>query len=102
MKTASISETKNNLSALIDQVRQGHSILILDRNRPVARLEPVTASPKMGKKGWEERLERLERAGLIRRGKGKLDPEFFKLPRPRPKNGASVLEALLEERREGR
>ena len=65
----------------------------------MARLEPVT---QMSDQETEGRLVRLERAGLIRRGKGKLSPEFFRLPRPKPKNGASVLEALLEERREGR
>lgn len=41
MKTATITEAKNGLSALIDRVRAGESILILDRGRPVARLEPA-------------------------------------------------------------
>ena len=39
MKTATISETKNGLSALLDRVRHGESILITDRNQPIARLE---------------------------------------------------------------
>ncbi len=41
MKRATLTETKNNLSALVDQVRHGETILILDRGRPVARLECV-------------------------------------------------------------
>ena len=36
MKTATISETKNRLSALLDRVRHGETILITDRERPVA------------------------------------------------------------------
>ena len=38
MKKASITEAKNNLSALIDRVKAGASVLIVDRGRPVARL----------------------------------------------------------------
>ena len=41
MKRANITEAKNSLSALIDQVKGGSSVLIGDRGRPVARLEPV-------------------------------------------------------------
>jgi prevent-host-death family protein len=64
MKIATISEAKNGLSALLDRVRHGESILITDRSRPVARLEPVVSS------GSDEgRLARLERAGVIRRAR---------------------------------
>jgi len=37
MKKASITEAKNNLSALIDSVKGGSPVLIVDRGRPVAR-----------------------------------------------------------------
>jgi prevent-host-death family protein len=43
VKKVSITEAKNNLSALVDRLRGGSSILIVDRGQPVARLEPVTA-----------------------------------------------------------
>ncbi len=36
-----MSATQNQLSALIEQVRQGVGILITDHDRPVARLIPV-------------------------------------------------------------
>ena len=42
MKKASITEAKNNLGALIDSVKGGSPVLIVDRGRPVARLEPVS------------------------------------------------------------
>ncbi len=97
MKRATITEAKNQLSALIDQVRAGQTVLILDRGIPVARLEPVTGRPDP-----EGRLERLERAGIIRRAKRPLSPEDLSSPPPRPLKKASALEALLEERRSGR
>jgi prevent-host-death family protein len=98
MTTASISETKAKLSALLDLVRAGETVTITDRGRPVARIVPAVGSDAGDD---EARLERLERAGLIRRSKQKLDVEAF-LARPRSRSKESVVEALLEERREGR
>src|SRR5208282_2941845 len=63
MKKASITETKNNLSALIDGLRGGSPVLIVDRGRPVARLEPVTGREESGQNG---RLSRLVRDGVLR------------------------------------
>ena len=40
MKEAGIREARQNLSALIEDVRKGHEIVITDRGRPVARLVP--------------------------------------------------------------
>jgi prevent-host-death family protein len=98
MKRATLTETKNNLSALVDQVQHGETILILDRGRPVARLESVLGE----KDDPEGRLARLERQGLLRRATIPFSPEALATNPPRPSGGASVLEALLEERREGR
>ncbi len=95
--TASITEAKNNLSKLIKRVRQGESILILDRNVPVARLEPL---PPGSREADEARLLELERQGVIKRGKGKLTKDFW--TRPLPKFKKSLVEAVLEERREAR
>jgi antitoxin (DNA-binding transcriptional repressor) of toxin-antitoxin stability system len=39
MKKVSITEAKNRLSALIDGLKGGSPVLIVDRGRPVARLE---------------------------------------------------------------
>lgn len=96
MKRASVSETKNNLSALIDQVKNGETVVITDRGRPVARLEPIGES-----ESDDERIARLERAGILRPAK---NPNAIKeILRTRPirlKSGASVLAALLAERAE--
>ena len=96
MATASISEAKAKLSALLDRVKAGETVTITDRGVPVAQLTPLHASDEVD---WDARLEKLERQGLIRRPKKKLDVEWF-LSRPLPKSRESVLEALLEERRE--
>jgi len=40
MKKASIREVRQNLSALIEDVKKGREIIITDRGRPVARLVP--------------------------------------------------------------
>lgn len=42
MKTTSVSELKSRLSAYLAEVQRGEEILIKDRNRPVARIVPLT------------------------------------------------------------
>ncbi len=97
MKTASITEAKNNLSALIDSLKSGGAVLILDRGRPVARLEP--AGGRDG--GTDERLARLIREGLARPPRSALPRAFFTEPLARLKPGASAVAAVLREREEG-
>ena len=97
MTTASITQAKNNLSKLIKKVRHGESVLILDRNIPVARLEPL---PPGSREADEARLVELERRGLLKRGTGKLPKDFW--TRPRPKLKGSAVQALLDERKEAR
>jgi len=97
MKTTTITQAKNGLSALIDLVRAGESITITDRGRPVARLEPVvTADDHTG------RLLRLERAGMVRVGAGAPPMALLRRSAPALTNGASAVDALLDERRQGR
>ncbi len=99
MKKASITEAKNKLSALIDGLKNGSAVLIVDRGRPVARLEPVTASDKEGAEG---RLSRLFRDGLIRPRRAAPSRALLSSAPPRASGGASIVETLLRERREGR
>lgn len=96
MKSASITEAKNGLSALIDRVRAGESVLITDRGTPVARIEPLVAGDDPS-----GRLERLERAGVIRRGTAPVPLEMLSTPPPNLPDGVSAVEALLDERRSG-
>jgi prevent-host-death family protein len=99
MKKAMISEAKNNLSRLIDAVKRGESVLILDRNTPVARLEPVGG----GGEGEHGRIAELVRSGVIAPPRRKLDiAAFLGREMVSPAAGASAVRALLEERRESR
>ena len=96
MTRATVTEAKNRLSALLAKVRAGETVIIVDRGVPVARLEPIPQRP-----GDDEgRLERLERAGILRRGNGQ--PPLDLIREPPPPARASVVEAVLEERRTGR
>ena len=95
MEKATISQIKNHLSAYLKKVRAGQSILILDRDQPVARLERVASDQNP-----DDRLSRLERAGLIKRATRPVPIKALRAPAPKAKHG--VLQALMEERREGR
>src|SRR5262245_15215976 len=98
MKRTSITEAKNGLSALIERVRQGQSIIIEDRGVPVAQLSPLanrTAGPD------EDRIARLERLGILRPANAGTSARLFKTPPPRTKRPALLSRAVGEERQEG-
>jgi prevent-host-death family protein len=42
MRSAGVREARQDLTALLDDVRRGREVTITDRGRPVARLVPVT------------------------------------------------------------
>jgi prevent-host-death family protein len=98
MKKASITEAKNNLSALIDRVKSGSPVLIVDRGRPVARLESAGVDQLAGETG---QLEHLIRAGVVRAARAPFPKARIASEPPRPRKGSAV-DALLEERRSGR
>ena len=99
MNTANISYTRNHLSEMLSRVREGETILIVDRQQPVARLEPVNGPSAHGLP-WQADLVRR---GLVRRGRGHLDTQAFDaLPLPSPAAGGDILDAILAEREEGR
>jgi prevent-host-death family protein len=97
MKIASISQVKNGLSGFVDRVRAGESILVTDRGVVVARLEPAGVGPDP-----RGRLQRLERAGLVRVGRAAPPVELIRSPAPRAAPGVSLVQILLDERRDGR
>src|SRR5262245_35169190 len=98
MKKASITDAKNNLSALIDSVKGGSPVLIVDRGRPVARLEAVSA---LGADD-EGRLGRLVREGIVRPARAAMPSGLLSSRPPQASRRASAVRALLDERREGR
>jgi prevent-host-death family protein len=62
MKKAGIREARQNLSALIAEVRKGHEITITDRGKAVARLvppRPAEAKPFGGRAAFRLRMQQL-------------------------------------------
>src|SRR5690349_6461563 len=98
MSVVKVSDLKNRLSHYLRLVRSGESVLVTDRDRVIARIEPAgdAAAADDDESRW---LNDLERRGIIRRGQGKL-PRGWLQRRPRLK--ADVVGALLDERQSGR
>lgn len=97
MKRASITEVKNGLSALLDQVKAGETIVITDRGVPVARLVGDFGSDD----GDDGRIARLLRDGIATTRGGPPPKELILAPFPLDSKPAGVLQALLEERDSG-
>ena len=98
MMVATITEAKNQLSALIDRVRSGESVLIVDRGIPVARLESAIGSSP----DTDGKIARLERAGAVRAARKPPATDVLARTPPSARRGASAVHALLDERRGGR
>lgn len=97
MQRASITEAKNNLSMLIDRVRRGETVLICDRSRPVARLQPV--GPGDAPADDEQWLPGLVRDGLLAPAGNPLS--LRSLPRPvKPVRPVSIVDVLRADREE--
>jgi prevent-host-death family protein len=76
MKTASITQTKNQLSSLIDAVKRGETVLIFDRGTPVARLVAAVGSDQ--ERAVPGAIERLERAGVVWRAESPPSSSIWK------------------------
>lgn len=94
MKTASVTDLKNNLSARLKEVVAGESLLVTDRRKPVAVLQSLSGS--LG----DNRLAGLIAAGLVRPAKERLDVKaFLRLKRA---ECDLPLSQAIDEDREGR
>jgi prevent-host-death family protein len=96
MKQASVSTLKARLSEFLRAVRNGEEVIVTDRGTPVARLAPLEPAGR-----HDAHAQRLLAAGLVRPAEGALPGDFWERPRPADPDGLS-LQALLEERRQGR
>jgi prevent-host-death family protein len=97
MKSVSVSEAKNTLSALLRKVRGGRTITITDRGVPVARLVPPSPYG-----GLPASVQELANRGLLHLPDRLLTSEWADgLPLPKLGGKASVLRALLDERESG-
>ena len=64
MVTYSLYEAKARFSEVIRLVRQGRTVTVTYRGKPVARIQPVQGESS----GIEDRLRRFEDAGVLRAG----------------------------------
>ncbi len=77
MVTVSIRELMHNFSSYLKEVKDGETILITERNVPVAEISPHNSNVK--KPGWKRKIKRIKR-----------------------KSGVSMSEAVVENRRKER
>jgi prevent-host-death family protein len=98
MKRASVTEAKNQLSALLDRVRHGETVLIEDRGVAVAQIGPVS----QGHRGLDaDRLARLERSGVIRPPLSSKPATTLAARPPRPKRPQALSQSVIDERSRG-
>jgi len=90
---AGIAEFQARLSDYLDLVKSGEELVVTDRGRPVAAVNRIPAA--------DGELDELVRNGVVRPPSAPLSGDFFDRPRPRDRAG-SVVQALVEERRQGR
>lgn len=100
MKTVKTGYAKNNLSRLIDYVKKGGRVVILDRETPVAELVPARPEPPPGSDA--SILASAERRGLYKRRPsedGPIPEDIFE-PGPRVKPGTvgRMLRQLRKDR----
>jgi antitoxin (DNA-binding transcriptional repressor) of toxin-antitoxin stability system len=97
MKNARISELRDSLSEYLARVRKGETVIVYDRDTPIARIEPIVA----GDESVPEWAREAERRGILQPPKVRGGPPLVPNPvKADPK--FSLLDALLEERRSGR
>ena len=77
MQTVNIADLKNNLSAWLEQVRNGEELVVKDRNTPIARLMPLAAGEDL-----DAEEESLVAAGLMRLALDRKNDDFLDLPAP--------------------
>jgi len=99
MKEATVAEARDELPELIQLVRAGESVVITDNGHAVARLVPAPSPTEVD---WDARMDRLERAGKVTRGTAGPPDPLILAPPPRLAEPAGVLDAFLDERRQGR
>lgn len=99
MRSISVSAAKNTLSALLREVREGHSITITDRGVAVARLVPPPPT-----RGVSPQAVDLAQRGLLVLPTKQPSAEWLKTGGrwPKVKRGASAVRALLADREEER
>lgn len=73
MRRASVTQVKNGLSAFLEEIKRGESVMITSRGRPIAMLSPCD----LGDLSDDELLADMVARGVARPRRRKLDLEWF-------------------------
>jgi antitoxin (DNA-binding transcriptional repressor) of toxin-antitoxin stability system len=96
MHTSNIASAKEPFQPPDRFGEAGQTVLITERNKPVATLQPVSRASTAG-------VEALHSSGLLTPPGRSLDvTAFLAAPRAALKSGNSLAQAVLQEREEGR
>lgn len=93
MRTVGSREFKNRMGRYMKAVRQGQSLLLTERGKPVAKVVPPDPEPS-AELSLTDILKKLEAEGKIRLAKRPLS-KF----RAIPSRGKSASQMILEDRR---
>ena len=98
MKRATVSQAKNDLSALLTEVRRGETVLVTLRGKAVAQIRPFDADSLV-----DEAATALIEEGIANPPRARLDlSSFLAAPRPRLPEGQSASRLIADERNENR
>ena len=92
MIVSNVSNTKNKLSELLHKVQQGEEVMIVERDRPVARITAIHEDDPVAK------LHRLAAEGKARIPSGFGQPWRIDPVKPVQGEFVGALEGLLTER----
>jgi prevent-host-death family protein len=93
MSAVGIKELKNRLTQYLRRVKQGEEVIVTERGKPVALIQPIQSAERPA--SLEARLARLAALGLVTL------PTHKPLKRVRPVkvSGPPISKTILEDRR---
>ncbi|MGO9454890.1 MAG: type II toxin-antitoxin system Phd/YefM family antitoxin [Candidatus Binataceae bacterium] len=102
MKKAKIGELRNGLSRYLAHVRAGGTVIVYERDTPIAEITPARRKKRRPGK-IEGRLQRLIRRGVLKPPEEGTFADWLKHHEPVEIPGVEPLSAaIIEERRSGR
>lgn len=94
MRSTNIADLRNRLTQYLKEVRAGGEIIVRDRDRPIAKIVPLSIDDEDADEGS------LVAAGLMRKAARPLPASFWRTRRPAVRLGAAAA-AVRDDREEG-
>ncbi|RMH36223.1 MAG: type II toxin-antitoxin system prevent-host-death family antitoxin [Nitrospirae bacterium] len=93
MSAVGVKELKNRLTYFLQRTKQGEEIIVTERGKPIALLQPIKTAQHAA--SIEARLARLAALGLVTQPSRRTR----KTPKPIKIAGPPISQAILEDRR---